>query len=97
MLSSYNDHHRTSLYLNSWLNNRQLKKHSPFSLAVDMGLFSGNVEPQSLNPFSHLKFDSDRTHFQTKRVKYSPVGDTLLLSYLRGLKVWDYMKNQPLS
>ncbi|GFS64992.1 putative RNA-directed DNA polymerase from transposon BS [Trichonephila clavipes] len=58
-LSSYNDHHRTSTYLNSWLNNRRLKKHSPLSLAVDLDLFSGNAENLSLKPFSHLKFDSD--------------------------------------
>ncbi|GFS75261.1 uncharacterized protein TNCV_719561 [Trichonephila clavipes] len=29
-----------------------------------MGIFFGNAEPQSLKPFSHLKFDSDRIHFQ---------------------------------
>ncbi|GFX59696.1 uncharacterized protein TNCV_1777361 [Trichonephila clavipes] len=38
---------------------------SPYSLAVDLDLFSGNVEPHSLKPFSHLQFDSDRVNFQT--------------------------------
>ncbi|GFS90074.1 putative RNA-directed DNA polymerase from transposon BS [Trichonephila clavipes] len=66
-LSSYNDHHRRIFaYLHSWLNNRRFKKHNPFFLAVDMCLFSGNVEPHSLMPFSHFKFDSDRIHFQTE-------------------------------
>ncbi|GFU71305.1 putative RNA-directed DNA polymerase from transposon BS [Trichonephila clavipes] len=47
-LYSYNEQHRTSAYLHTWINNRRLMKHSPFSYPRTVNLPSSDVEPYFL-------------------------------------------------